>query len=146
MECNRCLLTARVCVCFFVCVWRLSCSHVHLPTQPLLLATCFDAQKGKRQQSVSSQSLCRCAALLLLVSVDSSEEVVVFFHDVSIVPASYHAVSQLSACLHLASAIWCVCLCFSVCVCVCQFDVFTCICVDVMCILLPLMSIFLSFS
>ena len=110
-------------VCSFLCVCeRLSCSHVHLPTQPRLLATCFDAQKGKRQQSVSPCSLCdRRGALLLLVCVELWEEVVVFFHDVSDVPASFHAVSQLSPRLHLAPAIWCVC--------VCVFDVFTCMCV-----------------
>lgn len=52
VECNRCLLTPpSACVkCVHVC--RVSCSH--LPAHSLLLTTCFDAQKGKWQQSVSS--------------------------------------------------------------------------------------------
>lgn len=53
-----------------------------------------------------------------------------FFCNVSAVSASYHAVSQLSPCLHLAPAIWCVCF---VCVSVSLFlDVLTCMCALVM--------------
>lgn len=107
--CGYVCACVRVIICVRVKAQRLSCSSANTS---FCCEQHVSTHKKVNCNNLSPGGLCGCCSvLLLLFCVNSSTEVVVFFRDVSVVTARYHAVSQLSPCLHLASAIWHVCLC-----------------------------------